>query len=120
VREVVVFNHAKKIRFNLDNQPPSVWIESGVNLGALARRAATKGLGGLEWAGGIPGTIGSAIYGNAGAHGSDMSTNLVMAKILHRYPKNGESQHDILQEEWSVDRFEYGYRSSGVDRLATW
>jgi len=117
VRQVVLLNHAKKIRFNLENQPPSVWVESGVNLGALARRAATQGLGGLEWAGGIPGTIGGAIYGNAGAHGRDMSTNLVMAKILHRYPKNGESQHDILQEEWSVDRFEYDYRSSSIKRL---
>ena len=116
VRQVVVLNHAKKIIFNPHSQPAVVWAESGANFGALARQAAVKGLSGLEWAAGIPGTVGGAVYGNAGAHGSDMSCNLVMANILHLKPINNDHQHEILQEEWSVERFEYAYRSSSIKR----
>ena len=116
VRQVVVLNHAKKIVFNPNSQPALVWAESGANFGILARQAAAKGLSGLEWAAGIPGTVGGAIYGNAGAHGSDMSHNLLMANILHLSQINGNHRQEILQEEWSVERFEYAYRSSSIKR----
>ena len=116
MRQVVVLNHAKKVDFNQQSLHPTVWVESGVNFGALARQAATHGLSGLEWAAGIPGTVGGAIYGNAGAHGSDMSGSLLMAKILHHIGINSEPYHEFLQEEWTVERFEYGYRSSSLKR----
>jgi UDP-N-acetylmuramate dehydrogenase len=116
VHQVVVVNRAKKILFNKQMQPPTVWIESGANLGYLARHAAVYGLAGLEWAGGIPGTVGGAIYGNAGAHGSDMSGNLLMAEILHHEQINHGDHHEILQEKWSVDQFEYAYRNSIIKR----
>lgn len=116
VRQVVVLNKAKKILFNPQTQPPTVWAEAGANLGALARRAATLGLAGLEWAAGIPGTVGGAIYGNAGAHGSDMSGNLLMAEILHLIQVNQGDEHEISQEKWSVEQFEYEYRSSIIKR----
>jgi UDP-N-acetylmuramate dehydrogenase len=116
VRQVVILNHAKKIVFNPQSLHPTVWVESGVNFGVLARKAATHGLSGLEWAAGIPGTVGGAIYGNAGAHGSDMSGNLLMAKILHLIQTSDDGQHEILQEEWPVERFEYDYRSSSLKR----
>jgi UDP-N-acetylmuramate dehydrogenase len=116
MRQVVILNRAKKIVFNPGSLHPSVWVESGVNFGVLARKAATHGLSGLEWAAGIPGTVGGAIYGNAGAHGSDMSNNLLMAKILHRRSTSEDKRHEILQEEWSVKRFEFAYRSSALKR----
>lgn len=112
VRELVVLNRAKKIHFNTQGQPPTVWVESGANLGALARHAGANGLTGLEWAAGIPGTVGGAIYGNAGAHGADISGNLVMAEILHHIQNNQGDNHEILQERWPVERFEFEYRSS--------
>ena len=118
VRQVVVLNRAKKVDFNQQSLQPTVWVESGVNFGALARQAATHGLSGLEWAAGIPGTVGGAIYGNAGAHGSDMSGTLLMAKILHHHWSNGDPSHEFLQEEWTAERFEYGYRSSSLKRLS--
>ena len=49
----------------------------------IARQVATKGWGGLAWAAGIPGTLGGAVVGNAGAHGGDLAGNLQMAEILH-------------------------------------
>jgi UDP-N-acetylmuramate dehydrogenase len=114
MRELVVINRAREIRFDLESDPPSVWAESGANFGLMARQAAARGLAGLEWAAGIPGTLGGAIVGNAGAHGGDMRMSLDLAEILHR--------RDVGQaalprrEEWQVDRFEYSYRSSVLKR----
>jgi UDP-N-acetylmuramate dehydrogenase len=116
IRQVVVLNRAKKVQFDSQAQPPMVWVESGANLGALARRAAALGLSGLEWASDIPGTVGGAVYGNAGAHGADISGNLAMAEILHLNHTRGAEKHDILREKWTVDRFEYAYRSSLIKR----
>lgn len=44
--------------------------------------AGKQGLTGLEFAGGIPGTVGGAVYMNAGAHGSDVSRILQRAEVL--------------------------------------
>jgi UDP-N-acetylmuramate dehydrogenase len=106
LRGVVVINRARQTRFIQDSTPPTVWAESGTNFGALARQAAALGLSGLEWAAGIPGTLGGAVVGNAGAFGGDLSGNLLMAEILH--PKG--------RENWPVERFEYAYRSSLLKR----
>jgi UDP-N-acetylmuramate dehydrogenase len=117
VRGVVVLNRAHKVRFSDRNTPPTVWAESGANFGGLARLAAVRGLSGLEWAAGIPGTLGGAVLGNAGAFENDMSGNLVMAKILHhlsQMEKNHQASNRI--ETWPVERFEYTYRNSILKR----
>jgi UDP-N-acetylmuramate dehydrogenase len=101
VRGAVVLNRAKAVRFENGDQP-KVWVESGVIFSNLANRCASKGLSGLEWAATIPGTVGGAVVGNAGAFGGDMSGNLIAAEVLTR---NGRSQ-------WSVDKMGYGYRTS--------
>ncbi|RXZ77110.1 UDP-N-acetylmuramate dehydrogenase [Paenibacillaceae bacterium] len=48
----------------------------------LAVMTGKKGLTGLEFAGGIPGSVGGAVYMNAGAHGSDVSRILKSAEIV--------------------------------------
>ncbi len=103
VRQVVVLNHAKQVRF--DEDAPSVWAASGANLGGIARQAAAKGLGGLEWAAGIPGTVGGAVYGNAGAHGGDLAGNLELADILHR---------DKGKQSLTAHNLQFSYRGSGL------
>jgi UDP-N-acetylmuramate dehydrogenase len=52
-----------------------VCVEAGaaVQLGRLAREAVGRGLAGLEYAEGIPGTVGGALYMNAGAYGGDIA-----------------------------------------------
>lgn len=55
---------------------------SAVPLPILARRTASAGLRGFEWAVGVPGTIGGAVRMNAGGHGSDMSRSLSSVEIL--------------------------------------
>lgn len=110
VRGLVLINQARGVRFEVSVRHPTVWAESGANFGLLARQAAANGLAGLEWAVGIPGTVGGAVYGNAGAHDSDMMSCLLVADILHR---KGLGQKDMpTLEEWSVERLGYTYRSS--------
>lgn len=113
VRGVVVVNRARKVRFDEDSDPPTVWAESGANFGLVARQAASRGLSGLEWAAGIPGTIGGAVVGNAGAHGGDMAGNLIVATILQRNLEDGVP----IRVTWPVKRFEYAYRTSQLKRM---
>ncbi|MDD3186927.1 MAG: UDP-N-acetylmuramate dehydrogenase [Bacilli bacterium] len=57
-------------------------VESGYNLIKLSYDAANMGLSGLEFASGIPGTVGGAIYMNAGAYKSDMGYIVSEVKLL--------------------------------------
>lgn len=113
VSGVVLINKARgagKLRFETRQDPPVVWAEAGVNLGVIARRAAEHGLAGLEWAAGIPGTLGGAVSGNAGAHGGDIAANLIVAEILQRE----ETAEGIATSigQWSPEQLEFAYRSS--------
>jgi UDP-N-acetylmuramate dehydrogenase len=118
IRGVVIHNRAQRIRFDLDANPPRVWAESGANLGLMARKAAQYGLSGLEWAAGIPGTLGGAIVGNAGAHGKDIAEMLLLAEILHHNCLDGFPTSKAIDswgiETWTMDRFEFGYRRSSL------
>jgi UDP-N-acetylmuramate dehydrogenase len=119
VRGVVVLNRARHVRFSDQATPPTVWAESGANFGLLARQVAARGLSGLEWAAGIPGTLGGAVVGNAGAFGADLSGNLVVAEILHHIPQmEARDQSTARREVWTKDHFGYGYRSSVLKRGA--
>src|SRR5690606_14345628 len=59
-----------------------ITVGAGYSTVRLAMLTAKKGLSGLEFAGGIPGNIGGAVYMNAGAHGSEISKVLESAKVL--------------------------------------
>ena len=59
-----------------------VRVGGGQALPALARRTAAAGLTGLEWAVGVPGTVGGAVRMNAGGHGSDLVTNLTAYRVV--------------------------------------
>jgi UDP-N-acetylmuramate dehydrogenase len=106
VRGVVVLNRAKGVRFHNGDQP-SVTVESGVIFSNLANRCASKGLAGLEWAATVPGTIGGAVYGNAGAFGGDTAGNLIWAELL--LTENG-------REKFTAEQMGYGYRTSVLKR----
>lgn len=104
---IVLHNRAHNIKINTKSDDPTIEAESGAILGTVARQSALRGLSGMEWAAPVPGTIGGAVYGNAGAHGSDMTESLRMAKILHQ--KRGI-------EDWPVEKLDYQYRSSILKR----
>jgi len=50
-----------------NSEVKTIYAEAGVKLEDVAKLAVKKSLTGLEWAAGIPGTVGGAVYGNAGA-----------------------------------------------------
>lgn len=114
IRGLVIINRARGIEFMLENEPKTVWAETGANLGMVARLAASKGLSGLEWASGIPGTLGGGIAGNAGAHGGDIASNLHLAEILHH--KGLEKPAEVARETWGAGDFHFEYRSSIIKR----
>ena len=106
-RGVVVLNKAKGVRFK-EGETPTVWAESGVAMGRLSNQAAARGLSGLEWAASLPGTVGGAVYGNAGAFHGDMAGNLIYTELLTRKGR----------ERWDVEAMDYAYRSSALKKNA--
>jgi UDP-N-acetylmuramate dehydrogenase len=60
----------------IDADARQVTAGGGRALPEMARRAAASGIGGLEWAVGIPGSVGGAVRMNAGGHGSDVAAHL--------------------------------------------
>ncbi|HAL62814.1 MAG: UDP-N-acetylmuramate dehydrogenase [Firmicutes bacterium] len=75
--------------------------QSGVLLSVLAKAAQKDSLSGMEFASGIPGTLGGAVYMNAGAYGGEMSD--IVKSVT--YLENGE----IKKIE---NGFDFGYRKS--------
>jgi UDP-N-acetylmuramate dehydrogenase len=80
--------------------------ECGVSLPQLSRAAATRGLSGLEFAAGIPGSIGGAVVMNAGAHGCAMDGVIHSVRVL---TPAGE-------QRWSRDALHFRYRESRLQR----
>jgi UDP-N-acetylmuramate dehydrogenase len=107
VRGVVIINRARLVKFNSQLELPTVHAESGVTPNDIAQRAERLGLAGFEWAASIPGTLGGAIYGNAGAFDGDIAGNLLSVELVHR---------QFGRQVWPVTKMEYGYRTSLLKR----
>jgi len=79
---------------------------AGVKLADLVKLSLDRGLTGLEWAAGIPGTVGGAIYGNAGAFGGSMGSVVESLKVL----KASGFRFQVLSFKNKYCKF--GYRDS--------
>ncbi|MGD6992477.1 UDP-N-acetylmuramate dehydrogenase [Sutcliffiella horikoshii] len=88
---------------HLELEGEEVHVGGGYSLIKLVTIISKKGLTGLEFAGGIPGSVGGAVYMNAGAHGSDMSKVLKKAHILFE---------DGKMEWLTADELNFSYRTS--------
>ncbi len=104
---IVLLNRSRNTRVESRQEPPTVWAESGANLSALARQVALWGFSGLEWASTIPGTVGGAVYGNAGAFDGDIARILQSVDLLHR---------SLGRVTWTAKEMAYEYRSSSLKR----
>lgn len=60
----------------------TIFVEAGMGLNELISCSFKKGLTGMEWASGIPGTLGGAICGNAGAFGFSISDSIKKVRVL--------------------------------------
>ena len=78
---------------------------SGTPLASVAAAAARNGILGLEWMATVPGTVGGAVHGNAGAFGSETAEALLDARLL-----------DLNGDQWNarVDELGYSYRTSNL------
>ena len=103
VEGLVILNRARQASFRHTGSRVICTVESGMNLSTLARQCIAKGLGGLEWAVNVPGSIGGAVVGNAGAHGGDMSSCIRSVTVW----KPGVGIKLLALED-----LEYGYRTS--------
>lgn len=108
---VICTRHLRQSRF--DSETAQILAAAGEPIVRLAWQAAERGWSGLEWAVGIPGTVGGVVVMNAGAHTGCAADVLLTAQVL-----KPDGNVDIL---WNAD-MSYRYRSSilqGDRRLVT-
>ena len=110
IRGVVIENATEQVEGPAPNGAGfRVRAASGVSFAALARRLSFAGYGGLEWACGIPGTLGGAAVYNAGAYGKSLLDNLKGIRVVD--PQNGILE--LRPKELTLD-----YRNSAFTRGA--
>lgn len=90
---------------DLKTEGTTLYAESGALLSAAAAKAAEEGLTGLEFASGIPGSVGGAAIMNAGAYGGEMKDVLESVDVLTR---------DLQFETLPVEALELSYRHSSL------
>lgn len=88
---------------NLKIEDEVIEVEAGYSLMKLAKEVIKLGLSGLEWANGIPGTIGGAVYMNAGAYKQDMSF------VLEKITALDENMNIVTLNK---DELDFSYRHS--------
>ncbi len=98
----------KLLGYDLNPLNGKIFANCGEHLPTLVRRAAKAGLRGLEWAIGIPGTIGGAVVMNAGAQGGCIENNLISVMVV---PKKG-GQPFYLKK---ID-LDFSYRNSRLQK----
>lgn len=96
---IQISKNMSQVRIDGEN----VYAEAGVLLSRLAKAVFEESLGGFEFASGIPGTLGGAIYMNAGAYGGEMKDILQSVEVMNQ---QGES-FTIPMEELGLN-----YRTS--------
>lgn len=105
MRGLAIRNHAKSVTFHHNGVGIVSRAESGANFSALARKCASRGLAGLEWAAGIPGSVGGAVVGNAGAFGGEVAKSLRLVTMLDT---------DLKVRDYHPSDLDFGYRRSAL------
>jgi UDP-N-acetylmuramate dehydrogenase len=106
---VVCSRYLRNISF--DDEAGQITAFAGEPLPNLAWKAARRGWRGLEWAVGIPGSVGGAVFMNAGAHGACTADNLVTAEGLTLSGK---------QLIWHPEDLAFTYRTSSLQKYPHW
>ena len=96
------FSLGKQIGIKIKEEIVECW--AGENLANIVKITEKNGLAGMEWAVGIPGTVGGAVRGNAGAYGGELAQNISSARVLN------------MENKKIIDYFQkdcqFSYRSS--------
>ena len=102
IEKAVIIIGDKMTQYSLEGED-TLSFSAGTNLVLLCRFALENSLSGLEFAFGIPGTCGGAIYMNAGAYGGEMKD--VLTEVTHLTP-------DMRVETVSAEKTDLSYRHS--------
>lgn len=105
IRGLTIINRSTELDHGEWENGSTVSATAGTSLIRLARYCQEHGYTGMEWAIGVPGTVGGAIVNNAGAHGSDIAHSLHHALVY-------EAEHGPRLYE--VDVLDYDYRYSAL------
>jgi UDP-N-acetylmuramate dehydrogenase len=106
VRGLVVRNAIEAVEFDGD----VAHVGCGADYLELIGRCRDRGLAGLAYAAGIPGSVGGAIYGNAGCYGQDIGSRVIECTFA--------SPDGAVVETQPAPWFEFGYRDSRLKREA--
>lgn len=98
---IQIFKNMNNIRV----EGTKLYVQAGALLSAIARKALDAGLTGMEFASGIPGTVGGAAVMNAGAYGGEMKDIIKAVTVL---TKEGEMR--VLD----ASELQFGYRTSVI------
>ncbi len=110
IRGLIIHNRCRQVR--VDQPPccdyprderPYLVAESGALMAGVARQSVREKLTGLEWAVSVPGTVGGAVVGNAGAHGGEVKDSLEYAMLI-------DAAGNVV--EYRRQDFTYAYRAS--------
>jgi UDP-N-acetylmuramate dehydrogenase len=103
---LVVHNKTTELK-HVDHESRQISLSSGLDLEFLVELAHQLGMSGVECFAGIPGSLGGAIFGNAGAYGRSISDVLIDAQVL--FP-------DGSIQTVSNSFFQFDYRTSRLKR----
>lgn len=115
VRGLVIYNRCRTMRidaaplqcFGPVDEHGYLFAESGAAMAGVARTAIKAGLAGLEWAVSVPGTVGGAVVGNAGAHGGEVKDALEDTLVI---------DEEGTVRSLTVAELGYAYRDSTLKR----
>jgi len=109
---LVIKNSSSNIAFMQEKSQAIV--DAGVNLTSFILEATSHNFSGLEFLYGVPGTIGGALYGNAGAYGQAIGDFTKFVTLL--IPKGKDGIPEIVQYE--APWMEFGYRESRLKKIS--
>ncbi len=101
---VIIQIYSNMNNINIDDNV--IYAEAGALLSKVASIARDNALTGMEFAAGIPGTLGGAVVMNAGAYDGEMKDIIEYVDIL---------EEDLTVKRYSCSEMEFGYRHSIVD-----
>jgi len=125
IRGVALKTNRALSRITVD--PPFLQSESGASLSAVCHKAAAYGLSGLEFAYGIPGSIGGAVVMNAGAYGNEICELITRVwiidenqsiRMLSKNELNFSYRNSIFQQkQWLIVRVELALHHSNEQNI---
>jgi len=112
IRGLVIELRARQAHYSTCDGETILRAEAGANLREIAGESVARGLAGIEWAVGIPGSVGGAVVGNAGAFGGYMSDVVRSLTVLEasgvREMSAAEARFD-----YRTSRFKIGSKAAG-------